>query len=497
MTAKLAAGARWLLLLTAAAVALAWALTAAARLNYPYELEWMEGAMVDQAARVAGGLPLYVAPSPAFVPSIYTPLFYYLAAPLLWLLGVGYLPLRLLASASTLAVCVCMAILVRRESGSRAAGWLAAGLLLAAYRMCGTWYDIGRADMLGLALTLAGALVVRRARTAPQGVLGAGLLLLAFFAKQSALAVWLPLGLFLLLRRRWPAAGGFIGGSIVLLTGTTLLADYATGGWYSYYVFELPRQHTAGFIDARWWGFWRHDLGDHVGVALALGALWLLAALWHAREAALFHALLAGGLLGGAWFARLNAGGYHNTLIPACLALALLLALAWSQLPAWLVAGERRRQMLTIGISALCLLQFWQLRYDPRRQIPDAADRAAGDAFIAALAAVPGGVAVPYHGHYARLAGKQPSAHWMAVYDILRGSDAEKRQRLEADMRTAIADGRYAALALDGTPWYAAEVARYYVPAEMLFADEQVFQPRAGVRFRPGHLYRRRDAARE
>src|SRR5688572_25430225 len=45
----------------------------AARLAYPFDLEWMEGGVLAHAWRIDRGLPVYVAPNPDFVPFIYPP----------------------------------------------------------------------------------------------------------------------------------------------------------------------------------------------------------------------------------------------------------------------------------------------------------------------------------------------------------------------------------------------------------------------------------------
>src|SRR5688572_24966262 len=45
----------------------------AARLGWPYDLEWMEGGMLAHSWRLAEGLPLYVEPGPEFVPFVYPP----------------------------------------------------------------------------------------------------------------------------------------------------------------------------------------------------------------------------------------------------------------------------------------------------------------------------------------------------------------------------------------------------------------------------------------
>ena len=88
----------WWLLLACAAAAVAWfAFAVSQRLFYPHELEWMEGALADHAARVADGLPLYCEPTPEHVPFLYSPLLFWLGA-LGMTVGLdGILALRLIA----------------------------------------------------------------------------------------------------------------------------------------------------------------------------------------------------------------------------------------------------------------------------------------------------------------------------------------------------------------------------------------------------------------
>ena len=68
------------LMLEAAGYVLMYCVLAFYRLRYPYELEWIEGAVVDSCIRLAHGLPVYTAPSIEFVPLIYNPLYLYVSA---------------------------------------------------------------------------------------------------------------------------------------------------------------------------------------------------------------------------------------------------------------------------------------------------------------------------------------------------------------------------------------------------------------------------------
>ena len=50
------------------------------RIRYPYELEWIEGGILQHVQRVVAGKPLYVPPTLEWTPLIYGPLYYYVSA---------------------------------------------------------------------------------------------------------------------------------------------------------------------------------------------------------------------------------------------------------------------------------------------------------------------------------------------------------------------------------------------------------------------------------
>src|SRR5258706_13386436 len=68
---------------------------AASRMAYPFTLEWIEANTFIHVVRVMQGQPLYVAPTFDFIPLIYTPLYFYVAAPLASLSGHVMLAMRL------------------------------------------------------------------------------------------------------------------------------------------------------------------------------------------------------------------------------------------------------------------------------------------------------------------------------------------------------------------------------------------------------------------
>lgn len=395
------------------------AIYAALRVPYPFELEWMEGAMVDHAVRVRQGLGLYVEPGPDHVPFLYTPLFFYLGA----LLGGGLQALRLLALLATAASALVLLLWVRRATGSARAGLCAAGLFCGGYGYLDSWYDLARNDTLMLALLLAaGWLLATRPRR--PGALAAAVLLaaLAFLAKQTAL-IWLPalaLGAFCLDRR---AGLWFALGTAAAIAALTLGHDLLTDGWFTFYVFEMPRQH--GSQPDRWLGFWIDDL---LPIAPLLGlSVFACCARWRAgrRGEALFLAAFGGGGLLASWLSRLHLGGHDNVLLFA-LAAGCLLA------PIGALSGvHARTRWLGLGLLAL---QFVLLVVDPRslwterpllmtgssRFLPTAAHRQASEELVGWLRQVEGDVFVPFHGNLAALAGKPRTAHAQAMFDIMQ-----------------------------------------------------------------------------
>ena len=170
----------------------AYAWVALHRVGYPYELDWMEGGSVELAARVAAGHSLYAPPTLAFVGWTYPPLYYWIAAAVAKLTGVGFEPLRLVSLTASLVSIATLAWIVTRETGDRIAGLVAAGLFAATFRISGAWFDTGRVDSLFLALTLLTLAWGRSARGVRGGVALGMLAFLAFFTKQTALLALLP-----------------------------------------------------------------------------------------------------------------------------------------------------------------------------------------------------------------------------------------------------------------------------------------------------------------
>ncbi len=78
--------------------------TALSRVTFSFDLEWVEGAVVDHVLRVPERQQLYGPPSLAFVPLVYPPGYYYLAAAAATILGPSVVTLRMVSILCSLGI---------------------------------------------------------------------------------------------------------------------------------------------------------------------------------------------------------------------------------------------------------------------------------------------------------------------------------------------------------------------------------------------------------
>lgn len=434
----------------------AYGIAALGRLPHPYELEWLEGSHVDHVARVAAGEPLYVAPTVDFVPHATTPFFYWIAAALTPVLGIGFLPLRLVSFAASLG---CLAVLFRfveRETADRHAALAAAAIFAATYPLSGHWLDLARVDSLALLFVLIGALGLRgpvtRARQALAGVAFAA----AFFTWQVALLVIVPLCVHAALAGRGLSRAVFPVTSVGLVGVGCGLGLAVSDGWFAHYVFALPQSALGAAIAAPGPPFETADGGPLFAEAartlpviglLALAFAVPLIARRRGRDAS-FFVCLAIGLLGASWAEHALFGAAHNALLPACAALALLAGLSIHELPRLAAARRSARsatwaQRVAIGVHVACVVQLAALLYDPTLDVPGPADVAAGERRVGMMRQADGEIWSPAAGHLPRLAGKRPTAHMVPLHAVV-AAGGPVGQTLAADVERALAEKRFA-----------------------------------------------------
>lgn len=450
---------------------------AVVNLRYPFELEWMEGAILDQVKHVADGHRLYVAPSIHFIPFQYPPLYFYLGAIVFRILGGGFLPLRLISLVSSLGCFAAIFAIVRRESGSARAAFFAVALFAACFPVAGSWYDLARIDSLYMALTLGAIYLLRFHASSPGTTVAALLLALAFLTKQSALLIALPL-------IAWVMAVSWRQGLLALAVfagaagATTWILDAIHHGWYVYYVFLMPARMQR--IDSVSVDFWQQDILGPLAIAAAVSLGWLIAVAGRAPRSAAswFYPLLGLGMIGSAWMSMLHAGAYTNNLIPAYAVISVLFGLA--------MAEADRHSYLPV----LCLVQLLVLFYDPRQQLPAAGSRDAWRQLVEVIAATPGDVFVPQHGYLSTLGGKRSFAHTMAVYDVMRAGQPADAARLTSQFHTALVERQFGAVVVDRVdPWLAEDLEREYRRSRPAAAAPDALWMVTGRHTRPEWIY--------
>jgi Dolichyl-phosphate-mannose-protein mannosyltransferase len=448
------------------------------RVGYPFELEWLEGAMVDHVRTILAGRPLYAKPSLSFIPLTYTPAYFYLAAALTKILGVGFLPLRLISIAASLGLLIVIGRLAAREAQDVRAGVLAAGVFAAMFGWTDGWLDLARNDSLFLLLAFL-AITVLRDRTSTAGAVAAGALIsLSFLVKQTGLIVAIPLAVYSA-RRGWRACAGFAGTITAIVVVTTIVFDRAFDGWYWYYVVAVPKQHPLAL--EMLWGFWRFDVIRPLPVAF-IGSLAYLS--WRLlrpeKDAPVFYVCGGAGLFAGALASRLHSLSYVNVVLAAYAWLSVMYAIAvFDGARAAREHGNRHaRRLLPTVIYALALLQLMRLAYAPSSLVPTAADVETGRTLLRSLAAIPGDVFVPYHGYLPVLAGKASHAHAVVIADVIRGGTTNIERGLAAELESALRTQRFDAVVGVDTPtpvgrWLPLD--RYYRPADRVIDGRSRF----------------------
>lgn len=479
--------------------------TALRRIDFPFQLEWGEGGSLEHVRRVLAGDRIYVRPTLHFIPLIYNPLYFYVAALAAKLGGASFMTLRMVSLLASIGCFAMLFLAVRRETRTWASPLLSSGLFAACYAAGGAWMDIARIDSLFLFLLLAGFHVARCGASLPGAAASGAIFLLAYLTKQTALPIALCLALAMFISRGWRSATVF---SVVGFGGAaavSLLFGWWSGGWYFYYAFTLPRSH--GLVPSYFGTFWIDDIGKTVAPALAFGLIGLGSGLrknW--RGPALLDAAFLFGAFATSCLARMHYGGYNNVVLPAYAAAALcfgpgvqVLASHWfgepgAGTPAAL-SSPARSGPLAVSAALLMplfiVLQFRLLVYDPRLYIPTPDDLRAGQELLAGVRSAPGEVLLMRHGYLPADAGKTTSADYMALYDVIRGPKVPAREELLQEIDSAIRERRFDLIVLDPQEkLFEDTIAETYRPVGPVFGHPAVFWTRSGMKTRPDTAYR-------
>lgn len=350
---------------------------AGSRMDYPLELEWLEGEVAMYSVRwteqrsLAHLYPKYG--STNYVPHLYPPLYQIITAELAGITGGALLEAgRFVSILATLAIMLTVALIVRDATRSWFAGVAGALLYPMFFKVSGYWYDLMRVDSLALAFAMASAwLILRRSSGAMLLLLGGMLAVAAHFTKQTA--VFIPVlavgirGIImigeLLLRRmngdraisgpwyRNSAAILLLPIPLALLVINLLFLTIRGGlGDMGFYLYEVGRSHVIYYDKIQTEGyqaFWQYMI--FLAPLLPLG-VWASAFLrpWRSHSA-MWLSVLAGISVGacvGLYIDRLDASGLLASRLQVGKAAGALspdtiryLAATWPSIVMWSVAA--------------------------------------------------------------------------------------------------------------------------------------------------------------
>jgi len=392
------------------------------RFPCPLDLEYLEGAHVYHAWRLAHRLPLYVDPSAGFATFPYPPLYWVALEGAAALFGFTDQAGRAVSIASLLVAVAILGWQVARAAPSRLVGALLAGIavagICAGYPASDGSYDWVRSDTLAMLLVVVAAAVARDGRMPPARALTTGLALaLSIYTKQSGVVFALWLVAFAFWRDR---AGGLRLAAVVFILCVVPFGvlEATTHGWFLTWLLYPSHQPLKP-----WWVAFGALGGVVLRAPFLLLLPWLVTALrrrgWLRPTTALWSGLLLASVAGGA-LAAVKEFCVGNMWIPELL-------LAW---PAalmlagdWLTASSQEAgppgRLLTCALAASGALLL-ALMYDASQFVPGRDRWQAARRLDDVVRGLDGGVVVTTAPMVGVLAGGPAQQPILATYEDAR-----------------------------------------------------------------------------
>lgn len=519
----------------------------AARLPYPFDLEWMEGGILAHAWRLKEGLPLYVVEAD-WAPFIYPPGYPALLAALDPVAPISFSVAREVSIGASLAAAAAVGFRVRREGGGLDLAVASGLVFLGTYAGSGAFMDLARPDALSLAF-LAWSIVLGLEERRGAAVAAGLLLACAFAVKHPAAAFGVPILLGLLVRGPRPALAF---AASALGPGLGLLGLWWVGseGRVLDFLLEVASSHE--IYAERAWLWAPREWGNDRPLALAAGALALVVAAttrqrsvptWAAATLPVWTGMLVG--WAGTYVPHPDPAPLRNVAAAFgfwSLGAAPVAVLLWwggaaadrwrgdGQLPSWravylvgvaatavggaavmrahdggftnvympvhwvaalalgLVVARWRREGPAWRSAALtavvCAELGWSWLWLPAdRLVPARRDYLAGQAMVEALRGADGPILSPFASWLPTTVGQPPSIHAMAVWDLDREGGPFEADLVVIDDALRRHHWSLAAVSLQG---FRDDLpACYEADPPLIGADQPWFFPKSGWQARP------------
>jgi 4-amino-4-deoxy-L-arabinose transferase-like glycosyltransferase len=328
-------------------------------LTFPYPLDYGEGPLLDQAARLADFRNIYPADitEPPYLVSNYPPLFVLLQVPLVWLFGPELWFGRAISLAATIIVLVLITLTLHTLTKDKIASALS-GVLFLTVPYVLRWSYLSRVDMMGLALSWVGIYLVVRKPGSRGGVVLAAFLMVAAIYTRQTYALAAPLAAFVWLlskhqQRQALTLAVTIGGtSLGLLAILSVLTE---GGFFFHTVIANMNEFFWGQV-----AFYIRGLLRLMPVLLA-GAVAFLVLGLRSREASwwLVITYLFGGLATACLIGK--DGAFFNYLLELSAALALVAGALVARYAGH--SGVRSVLLLAAAVQVIIMVQTPQSFY--------------------------------------------------------------------------------------------------------------------------------------
>jgi len=458
------------------------------RLDYPFELEWMEGGSLIQVNRILNGLSLYTEPSIDYIPSIYTPLYFYFSSFLARLVGFGFLPLRLISFLSTIGIFILTFLFIHRENQDILMSLISVGIFSSLFKPTGAWFDIARVDSLLYFFLLLGIFLSKSERKIP--LIFSGIFFsLAVYTKQTAIIPVCFIFLFLLINNK---KGLYLSGLSFLLICISLLVVFesSSNGWFSYIVFNKSSTYSINLSSSL--NLINQMLQPIIFLLIPTLYFFIRTIIKKKTNILTYFGMLIIGLFSFSFVHKLP-GGYANVLIPFYGGIAITSSLGLRDIFDDLRSNQKRIVQIptSILLVLLVILQFNRLDYSAKRQIPTSNDYRIGNSIVDKIKNTNGEVYFSSASYLNLYANKQTYAHWISFMEFLGefgGAASDIGTSIHNELMDSIEQKRFEMVILD-TPSsnYGLDLDDNY---ELQFElDCDYFYPKTGSMTRPTLFY--------
>jgi hypothetical protein len=378
-------------------------------LNFPYNLDVMEGTVLQHVQRAATFDYIYVEPKPEYVPLAYNPLYYVISVPFVWLFGSTLFVLRLVSIIAAIGIGFLLFLVVYKKSGSRLWGLFAAGIFAASYQVMDAYIDNAHSDSWFIFLVLLGGFLISQNRSRRYNITGLIFLLLSFWFKQHG--ALFAIGGVLYLTWREGICRSWIYWVLAIIIGPFaffLLGPQLFGPKFLYFTWQVPMGWSELSFEAirRYLVF----IVKYYPILACIGVFSLILFIFKDRKRisiweTLFVTALLSGIMGS-----MDPGSSDNVFIPMSVFFIL------NGLMGLIDFEKAARWPVVLSLFT----SFALLLYNPTELMVSPRSNEVYNEFILTLKALDGPVfspAGPLQSGYEFY----PAAHWVALEDMIRG----------------------------------------------------------------------------